>query len=106
MLPCRIQGRTALLFGEIRWLPNPNRRTPNAIGLANSDILLTDPDGGLANAHIRFPYPNSRLPNAVALADPHVPLTNSNGALSNAVWLADSDSRCADSSLRFASQTR
>ena len=72
LLPVRIQGRM-LLVGEARWLPNPDGRLANGIGLADSD-------GASANARIRF--------------------TNSTGALSNGVWLADSDGCCADAGIR------
>jgi hypothetical protein len=120
LLPRNVLGRTALLVGEIRWLPNPDGRLANAIGLADSSIRFPDPDSGLTNIHIRLPDPDSRLSNAVGLADrhvrltdsdgasanAHVRLTNSNGALSDAIGLADPDSRLSNAGIRPASQTR
>ena len=118
LLPVRIQRRM-LLVGEAGWLPNPDGRLANGIGLADSDSRLTDPDSAPADAHIWLAESDSRLSNAVGLADPRARLTDSDGAwanarirstnstvvLSNGIRLADSDGCCTDANIRPASQT-
>jgi len=42
LLPRRIQGRTALLVGDARWLLRTDGRLANGIGLTDSDSWLTD----------------------------------------------------------------
>lgn len=119
LLPRRITGRNPLLVWEAHRLADSDGGLANGVGLANSDIRLTDPGGVLANAHIGSPYPDSRLSNSVGLADPdvrltdsiggaanaHIRLTQSNGALSDAIGFPDSDRCLADASIRFASPT-